>query len=132
MAVSKSPSRRAPRTRLSSSEKRRIVELTLCEGASVRAIAREQGVNRNSLYQWISQYRAGKLGAPTARARSGASGATFLPVAIAPAAPLSRSVRSTPRAAGVVEVTFPSGALLRLETDALGVDLVGALLAGLR
>jgi transposase-like protein len=45
-------------------EKRRIVQLTLVEGASVVAIAHEHGVHPNSLGQWKALYRAGKLDAP--------------------------------------------------------------------
>ncbi len=86
MAVSKVPEQRRPHRRLPLSEKRRIVELTLREDASVRAIAREQGVNRNSVYHWQALYRAGKLGAqPAPRRGVAAPSATFLPVTIAPA-----------------------------------------------
>ena len=56
MEVSAAPHRRAAR-RVSLAEKRRLVELTLRAGASVLAIAREQGVSRNSLYQWQALYR---------------------------------------------------------------------------
>ncbi|MHB8177535.1 MAG: transposase [Vulcanimicrobiaceae bacterium] len=86
MAEAKTPQR--VRRRCSISEKRRIVELTLREGASVRAIVREQGVNRNSLYQWQALYRAGKLEAqplPRLRAGAGTSSAMFLPVTMASA-----------------------------------------------
>lgn len=61
MPASKASNQRGPRRRLPLSEKRRIVELTLREGASVLAIAREHGLSCNSLYQWQVLYRAGKL-----------------------------------------------------------------------
>src|SRR5664279_6489857 len=63
MAAAKSPSQRAPRRYLPPAEKRRIVELTLVEGASVVGIARESDVNPNSVHRWKALYRAGKLDA---------------------------------------------------------------------
>jgi transposase len=43
-------------------EKRRIVEETLAEGASVAQIARAHGVNANLVFNWRRQYQAGRLG----------------------------------------------------------------------
>ncbi len=43
-------------------EKRRIVEETLVEGASVALIARAHGVNANLVFNWRRQYQAGRLG----------------------------------------------------------------------
>jgi transposase len=43
-------------------EKRRIVEETLAEGASVALIARAHGVNANLVFNWRRQYQAGRLG----------------------------------------------------------------------
>lgn len=43
-------------------EKRRIVEETLTEGASVARVARAHGVNANQVFQWRRLYRAGRLG----------------------------------------------------------------------
>lgn len=129
MAVSKA-SRHAPRRRLPLSEKRRIVELTLHTGASLRAIAREQGVNRNSLYQWRALYRAGKLNSEPAAATHGVA---FLPVSVAPA---QRAVRAASACAltevNVVQVTLASGATLRIEAGALEAGLICALVAELR
>lgn len=133
MAVSKAPDQRGSRRRLPLSEKRRIVELTLREGASVRAIAREHGVNRNSLYQWQALYRAGKLGAqPAPCVRAVASSATFLPVSIAPAVRPRRGSDSDARGYSVVELMLASGATLRIETDALDAGLICTLLAEAR
>ena len=133
MAGSTSPNQRAPRRRLPLSEKRRIVELTLREGASVRAIAREHGVNRNSLYQWQALYRVGKLGEQPARRGVATSSATFLPVMLAPAV---RAPRPTPGAqAGdlnIVQLMLASGATLRIESGALDVELICALVAQLQ
>lgn len=110
-----------PRRRLPLAEKRRIVELTLRAGASVRAIAREHDVNRNSLYQWQALYRAGKLGEPDRNARTAS---TFLPVEIAPTVP--SGTRS------IVEVSFASGASLRIEVSALDAAVIGALVVELK
>src|SRR5437016_2711884 len=43
-------------------EKRRIVEATLVEGASVVRIARAHGVNANQVFGWRRLYLAGRLG----------------------------------------------------------------------
>src|SRR5208282_2018232 len=43
-------------------EKRRIVEETLVEGASVARIARAHGVNANQVFYWRTLYRKGRLG----------------------------------------------------------------------
>lgn len=134
MFTSKTSYQRAPRRRLPLSEKRRIVELTLREGASIRAIAHEHGISRNSLRRWQMLYRSGKLGArPVSRARAGRSSATFLPVTIAPAVPRSaRAVARDASAANVVQVMFASGATLRIETAALDAELICALAAELQ
>ena len=64
MAATKAPKERAPHRHWPMAEKRRIVELTLRPGASFVAVAREHGVNPNSLYRWRRLYRAGKLDPP--------------------------------------------------------------------
>ncbi len=43
-------------------EKRRIVEETLVEGASVARVARGHGVNANQVFGWRRPYLAGRLG----------------------------------------------------------------------
>jgi transposase len=55
-------------------EKRRIVEATMAEGASVSEIARVHGVNTNLVFNWRKLYRAGRLGARR--------GVQLLPVAV--------------------------------------------------
>jgi len=132
MAVSHAPNRRAPHCRLPLSEKRRLVELTLREGASVRAIAREHGINRNSLYQWQALYRAGKLGAhQSGRGGVAAPSATLLPVMLAPEV---RRATSGAQAGNVnvVQLMLASGATLRIETGALDAELLCALVAQLQ
>jgi transposase len=56
-------------------QKRRIVEETLAEGASVAQIARVHGVNANLVFNWRRLYRAGPLG--------GRGGNKLLPVRVA-------------------------------------------------
>jgi len=134
MPASKPSPRRVPRRRLPLAEKRRIVELSLRVGTSVRAVAREQGVNRNSLYQWQALYRAGKLGGqPLRSAGCEASDAVLLPVSIAA---VTRGGRQPGESRGpertVVQVMLASGAVMRIETDVLDVACVSAVLAELR
>ena len=50
------------RQRRSIAEKRRIVEETLTEGASVARIARAHGVNANQVFGWRRLYLSGRLG----------------------------------------------------------------------
>jgi transposase len=52
----------AQRQRRSIAEKRRIVEETLVEGASVARVARAHGINANQVFSWRRLYRAGRLG----------------------------------------------------------------------
>ncbi|MFI5117041.1 MAG: IS66-like element accessory protein TnpA [Terriglobales bacterium] len=61
------PVRRQPpitpkRQRRTAEEKRRIVEATLVEGASMARVARAHGVNANQVFQWRRLYRAGRPG----------------------------------------------------------------------
>src|ERR1700756_5071556 len=50
------------RQRRSIAEKRRIVEETLAEGASVARIAPAHGVNANQVFGWRRLYLSGRLG----------------------------------------------------------------------
>jgi transposase len=43
-------------------QKRRMVEETFVEGASVARVARANGVNANQLFHWRKLYRDGRLG----------------------------------------------------------------------
>ncbi len=133
MPGSKTSNQRGSRRRLPLSEKRRIVELTLHDGASLRSVAREQGVNRNSLYQWQALYRAGKLNAArTPRARAVAPRATFLPVTIAAAGRALRPPGTQSSAWSIVQLMLASGASMRIETGPLDAGLICALVAELR
>ena len=134
------PKQSAPRRHWPPAEKRRLVELTLCAGASVGAIALEHGVHPTSLSHWKGLYRAGKLDAQaqsarTPRVHAPTASATFVPVTIVPA-PRRRQPAVLPdagaRGSSVVQLVLASGATLRLETDALDAALVCALVAELR
>ena len=57
-------------------EKRRIVEESLAEGASVALVARTHGVNANLVFNWRRLYQAGRLG--------GCDRANLLPVKVTP------------------------------------------------
>ena len=60
--VEKGPLATVKRQLRSVEEKRRIVEETLAEGASVARVARAHGVNANQVFGWRRLYRAGRLG----------------------------------------------------------------------
>ena len=57
-------------------EKRRIVEETFADGASVALVARTHGVNANLVFNWRKLYQAGRLG--------GRDRANLLPVKVTP------------------------------------------------
>lgn len=62
IAAKKQSAGAVQRQRRSIAEKRRIVEETLIEGASVARIARAHGVNANQLFSWRRLYLSGRLG----------------------------------------------------------------------
>ncbi len=68
------------RQRRSIAEKRRIVEETLVEGASVARVARAHGVNANQVFGWRRLYLAGRLGDPK-------PGMKLLPVRVSESVP---------------------------------------------
>jgi transposase len=65
-------------------QKRRIVELTLAEGASVAGIAQAHGLNANLVFNWRKLYQAGRL--------CGRAGAKLLPVRVSPENPATATV----------------------------------------
>ena len=60
-------------------EKRRIVEETMAEGASVARVARAHGVNANQVFGWRRLYNAGRLG--------GSGAVKLLPVSVSENSP---------------------------------------------
>ena len=97
-------------------EKRRIVEATLVEGASVSQVARLHGVNANQVFHWRRLYQAGDLSLPVD------SLTNFLPVVVSDA---PKSYEETPNeepikpSGGLIHVEFPGRALVSIES---GVD----------
>ena len=77
--VEKGPLATVKRQLRSVEEKRRIVEETLAEGASVARVARAHGVNANQLFGWRRLYRAGRLG--------GGGAVKLLPVSVSENSP---------------------------------------------
>jgi transposase len=87
------------RQRRSIAEKRRIVEETLAEGASVARIARAHGVNANQVFGWRRLYLSGRLGEQRATMK-------LLPVRVSESlAPVTSHARG--EAATWIEVANP-------------------------
>ena len=115
------PSDTPNRRQRSVAEKRRIVEETLAEGASVARVARAHGVNANQVFQWRRLYRAGRLGGSPASVK-------LLPVTVEvpTAAPRQATEDALPGAIHIklghaqirIEGT-PDAALLRLVLESL-------------
>jgi transposase len=76
------------RQRRTVEEKRRIVEETLGEGASVARVARAHGVNANQVFGWRRLYQAGRLGG---------SAIKLLPVCVSESSP---SLATAPKSEG--------------------------------
>src|ERR1700756_821536 len=90
----------AQRQRRSIAEKRRIVEETLVEGASVARIARAHGVNANQVFGWRRLYLSGRLGQQKATMR-------LLPVRVSESVPLAPTHASDAGSASI-EVGNPN------------------------
>jgi transposase len=78
----------ATRQRRSVAEKRRIVEETLVEGASVARVARAHGINANQVFGWRRLYLAGRLGDRKAAMK-------LLPVRVSESLPAPLPVRGS-------------------------------------
>src|SRR6266446_7943888 len=77
-------------------EKRRIVEETVAEGASVARIAGAHGVNANLVFNWRRLYQAGRLGCRRAK---------LLPVKVTPEdLPTTCSGLSLPSSPGRIHI----------------------------
>lgn len=143
MTVTETRTSPARLPRWSSSEKRRIVELTHGKGASISEIARAHDIHPTVLSRWRSLYRSGKLSDDPARKRSSnaAPAAALLPVMISARrsedariadAIVDSPVRSHAQESIVVHVSLSSGTTLRIESGRLDATFVRALLAELR
>jgi transposase len=116
------------RQRRSIAEKRRIVEETLVEGASVARVARAHGVNANQVFYWRKLYQAGRLGITSA--------ARLLPVRVTgessppPTIPLPEPPSSQLSSSGTIHIKLRQ-AQVRIEGSA-DPGLVRVLLECLR
>jgi len=98
------------RQRRSVAEKRRIVEETLVEGASVARVARAHGVNANQVFYWRKLYGAGRLG-------NSAGAIKLLPVTVeaSPSAPSAiTGERSSAPSPGAIHIKL-NHAHIRIE-----------------
>jgi transposase len=106
------------RQRRSVAEKRRIVEETLVEGASVARVARAHGVNANQVFYWRKQYQEGRLGA------SGA--AQLLPVRITSENTAARIVRKQSPSTSIDSSASLSAGTIHIELREAQVRIEGS------
>jgi transposase len=124
----------AQRQHRSIAEKRRIVEETLIEGASVARIARAHGVNANQVFGWRRLYLSGRLGEqkPTVKLLSVRVSESLPPVTTHASGEVSTSIEAAkPKSvAGTIHIKLHQ-AQVRIE-GAADAELVRVLLECLR
>ena len=103
----------APRQRRSIAEKRRIVEETLVEGASVARVARGHGINANQVFGWRRLYRAGRLGERKPAMK-------LLPVRVSESLPAPLPVR------GSADFSKPQPGMIHIELRQAQVRIEGS------
>jgi transposase len=107
-------------------EKRRIVEATLVQGASIARVARENGVNANQVFQWRYEHRKG-IGWAASQSRT-----ELLPVTVTaePDSVMAPEVSAVLTSSGSIHIELQGRALVSVES---GVDpaLVRAVLGSL-
>jgi transposase-like protein len=137
--LSELPKRTIRRPHCSPQERRRIVELSFNDGASIAEIALAHGIHPTSLSHWRSLYRAGRL--DTKRPKPDLAGipatTNFLPVVLRSKnteepSPDNRNSCVHHDQRSIVQVTLPSGATLRIESGTLDMVQIGTLLAEMR
>ena len=109
-------------------EKRRIVEATLVQGASIARVARENGVNANQVFQWRYEYRNGIGWAAAGNPRT-----QLLPVTVTaePGSVAMAEVASMPSVSnGSVYIELPGRALVSVE-GSVDPELVRTILGSL-
>jgi transposase len=109
----------APRQRRSIAEKRRIVEETLVDGASVARVARAHGINANQVFGWRRLYLAGRLG-------DGKPGMKLLPVRVSESLPTPLPVERRS-----VDLPKPQPATIHIELRQAQVRIEGSADPGL-
>jgi transposase len=112
--VQKTPLSATKRQLRTVEEKRRIVEETLAEGASVARVARAHGVNANQVFDWRRLYHAGRL--------VGSGAVKLLPVSVSESSPPPMTSPSSERSApmplpGTIHIELRH-AQVRIEGDA--------------
>jgi len=95
------------RRRWTSGEKLRMVEESLCDGASVAEVARRHDVHPNQLHLWRRQVRTGALSTPDSAAR-------FVPVRVAAAEGTAPARGRVAEVAPAIEIVLRNGRLLRV------------------
>ena len=103
----------ARRQRRSIAEKRRIVEETLVEGASVARVARGHGINANQVFGWRRLYRAGRLGERKPAMK-------LLPVRVSESLPVPLPVR------GSADFSKPQPGMIHIELRQAQVRIEGS------
>jgi transposase len=103
----------APRQRRSIAEKRRIVEETLVEGASVARVARAHGINANQVFGWRRLYQAGRFGERKPAMK-------LLPVRVSESLPAPLPVR------GSVDFSKPQPGTIHIELRQAQVRIEGS------
>jgi transposase len=96
-------------------EKRRIVELTLEQGASVALVARAHGVNANQVFKWRRAFERGELSEP------GAASTGLLPVtvsAVCESALRASGVHERPMSPASIHIEFPGRVLISVGSGA--------------
>jgi len=112
------------RQRRSVDVKRRIVEESLAEGASVARVARAHGVNANQVFTWRRLYRQGRLGS----GKGAMPG--LLAVRVTEPAMTPRTSETDRTTSGTIQIELPKGRVrltgvvdtetLRVVLEALG------------
>jgi transposase len=108
----------AQRQRRSIAEKRRIIEETLVEGASVARVARAHGINANQVFGWRRLYLAGRLGECK-------PGMKLLPVRV------SESLPAPPAERGSADFPKPQPGTIHIELRQAQVRIEGSADPGL-
>jgi transposase len=103
-------------------EKRRIVEETVADGASVARVARAHGVNANQVFLWRRLYQAGRLGGTP-------GGIKLLPVTVETSPSVSPALGAEP-SPGAIHIKL-GHAQIRIEGRA-DPDLLRIVLESLR
>ena len=117
------------RERRSVEEKRRIVEQTLVEGASVARVARGHGVNANQVFGWRRLYQAGRLGGASPRnltAQNNDPAIQMLPVSVSESAlSAERSREGSGAADSPVPLSLPRVGTIHVELRRAQVRIEG-------